>query len=104
MLFVIVRAQFTAIATMLVELIYTPDGSNLVRKMVPYTVNLTVGEVIQHSQIAAAYPEVLHCAVGIFARVVQHDHLVHPGDRVEIYRPLLIDPKEKRRQRAKARL
>lgn len=38
--------------------------------------------------------------VGIFSKACKLDQPVHAGDRVEIYRPLLIDPKESRRQRA----
>lgn len=38
--------------------------------------------------------------VGIYSRSVKLTDEVHEGDRVEIYRPLLVDPKELRRQRA----
>lgn len=38
--------------------------------------------------------------VGIFSRAAKLSDLVQDGDRVEIYRPLLADPKELRRQRA----
>ena len=38
--------------------------------------------------------------VGIFGHKVSADQLLHDGDRVEIYRPLVADPKEVRRQRA----
>lgn len=38
--------------------------------------------------------------VGIFSRPARLDDRVNDGDRVEIYRPLLIDPKDLRRQRA----
>lgn len=38
--------------------------------------------------------------VGIFSRPVKLDHVVQQGDRVEIYRPLLVNPKELRRIRA----
>ena len=37
--------------------------------------------------------------VGIFSQKCSLDHVLEPGDRIEIYRPLLIDPKERRRQR-----
>jgi uncharacterized protein len=43
-------------------------------------------------------------AVGIFGRPVPRDRLLHDGDRVEIYRELLIDPKEARRLRATNKL
>lgn len=38
--------------------------------------------------------------VGIFSRPVKLTDTVNEGDRVEIYRPLIADPKELRRQRA----
>lgn len=38
--------------------------------------------------------------VGIYSRPVKLDDVVRDGDRVEIYRPLIADPKELRRQRA----
>ena len=38
--------------------------------------------------------------VGIFSRPVKLADAVNDGDRVEIYRPLIADPKELRRQRA----
>ncbi|KGT90121.1 RnfH family protein [Enterobacter cancerogenus] len=37
--------------------------------------------------------------VGIFSRPVKLGDAVQDGDRVEIYRPLIADPKEMRRQR-----
>ena len=40
-------------------------------------------------------------AVGIFGKLRTLDYKLQEGDRVEIYTPLLIDPKEARRQRAK---
>jgi len=37
---------------------------------------------------------------GIFGHKVPQDTVLSEGDRVEIYRPLIADPKESRRQRA----
>jgi putative ubiquitin-RnfH superfamily antitoxin RatB of RatAB toxin-antitoxin module len=42
----------------------------------------------------------LPSGVGVFGREVMLEHLLRPGDRVEIYRPLLCDPKVVRRERA----
>lgn len=39
--------------------------------------------------------------LGIFSRRVAPDQIVHEGDRVEIYRPLVLDPMEARRRRAR---
>jgi uncharacterized protein len=62
----------------------------------------SVGEAVSLSQLAKRFTEIeesaLHCA--IFGRVVPTTHVVAPGERVEVLRPLLIDPKESRRQAA----
>ena len=42
-------------------------------------------------------------AVGVFGKRVDLDLQLADGDRVEIYRPLALDPKERRRQRARGR-
>lgn len=38
--------------------------------------------------------------LGVFGKVVKPDHVLKAGERVEIYRPLLVDPKEVRKRRA----
>lgn len=43
-------------------------------------------------------------AVGIFGKRAAADAPLADGDRVEIYRPLLLDPKERRRERARKKL
>ena len=65
----------------------------------------TVADAMQASGVAAAIglaPAELQ-SVGIFSRRVEQSTLLRDGDRVEIYRPLKIDPKEARRKRAQAR-
>ncbi|WP_421527263.1 RnfH family protein [Pseudomonas brenneri] len=56
------------------------------------------------SGIATQFPEVdvANCPLGIFGKVVAdaQTRSVQVGDRIEIYRPLLADPKEVRRLRA----
>lgn len=64
----------------------------------------TVARAIEAADLAASYPdlELDPKRVGIFGRRVSLDTVLRAGDRVEIYRPLLIDPKEVRRARARA--
>ena len=64
----------------------------------------TVSDVISASPLARRFPDipVADLAVGIWGRVVKRDHPVRDGDRIEIYRPLQIDPREARRQLAQA--
>lgn len=62
----------------------------------------TVGDAIERSGLLEEVPdlEVRDRQVGIFYRPCGLDTLLRDGDRVEIYRPLLCDPKETRRRRA----
>lgn len=62
----------------------------------------SVAEGIEQSAIQDEFPELKMDlkVVGIFSRKVPLDHLLREGDRIEIYRPLMADPKEMRRQRA----
>jgi len=59
---------------------------------------------VRASGIAAQFPELdlAGCPLGIFGKVVADAEVraVQAGDRIEIYRPLLADPKEVRRLRA----
>jgi putative ubiquitin-RnfH superfamily antitoxin RatB of RatAB toxin-antitoxin module len=59
---------------------------------------------IQQSGILAKFPEInlSENKIGIFGKLTQLDTLLRDKDRVEIYRPLIADPKEVRRQRAEA--
>lgn len=38
--------------------------------------------------------------IGLFGKIVSFDTVLKTGDRIEIYRPLILDPKEARRKRA----
>jgi putative ubiquitin-RnfH superfamily antitoxin RatB of RatAB toxin-antitoxin module len=62
----------------------------------------TVAQAIEASAIANAFPEcdVAACEVGIWGHVVERGRRLRDGDRVEIYRPLQVDPQTARRQRA----
>ncbi|WP_095139829.1 RnfH family protein [Pseudomonas sp. Irchel s3a10] len=64
----------------------------------------TVREAVLKSGIGEEFPELdlSECPLGIFGKVVADPQvrLIQAGDRIEIYRPLLADPKEVRRLRA----
>jgi putative ubiquitin-RnfH superfamily antitoxin RatB of RatAB toxin-antitoxin module len=63
----------------------------------------TLEDVIRNSGILERCPEIDPAAVsvGVFNRLCAPGDRVRDGDRVEIYRPLLADPKEARRRRAR---
>lgn len=62
----------------------------------------TVEEAIRRSGILERFPEIdlSKQKVGVFAKVVPLSQALRDWDRVEIYRPLIADPKAARRQRA----
>ena len=64
----------------------------------------TVAEVISRSGIDQDFPDekIDDLAVGIWGKLVDRDYIVRDGDRIELYRPLQIDPREARRQLALA--
>lgn len=87
-----------------VEVAYaTPNRHYLEAIQVP--TNSTIISVIEHSGVLTTFPEInlQTQKVGIFSKSCALTDVVKEGDRIEIYRPLLIDPKEARRTKAKAR-
>lgn len=62
----------------------------------------TAGEAIARSDLSRAFPEhdLSELVVGIWGREVPRTQLLRQGDRIEIYRPLELDPREARRQLA----
>ncbi|MBF8292817.1 MAG: hypothetical protein HW417_134 [Steroidobacteraceae bacterium] len=63
----------------------------------------TAGEALLSSGIFALHPDIdaTGCGIGIFGREVQNDHRLQDGDRLEVLRPLMEDPRERRRRLAK---
>lgn len=72
--------------------------------IIPVTVgiNTTLENAIRQSGILQTFPDInLEVnKVGIFGKLSKLDSRLKPGDRVEIYRTLIADPKEVRRKRA----
>ena len=61
-------------------------------------------EAARVSAIDKQFPELVldeQCPLGIHGQAVAASHVVRAGDRVEIYRPLIADAKERRRARAR---
>ncbi|HKU46185.1 MAG TPA: RnfH family protein [Burkholderiales bacterium] len=65
------------------------------------SLNLPAGATVRDALAASGYELSLEGhACGIFGKRVTLDRKLAEGDRVEIYRPLALDPKEARRRRA----
>lgn len=84
-----------------VEVVYAlPNVQKVIKLAV--TSEMQVQQIIEQSGVLALYPDIdlKKNKVGVYSRNVKLDALVQDGDRIEIYRPLLADPKEIRRKRA----
>ncbi|MDO6385353.1 MULTISPECIES: RnfH family protein [Uliginosibacterium] len=62
----------------------------------------TVAEGLERSGILAICPDIKleNQKVGVFGKVVKLDAGLHPGDRIEIYRPIVCDPAKVPRKNA----
>lgn len=62
---------------------------------------ITVRQAIEQSGILQQFPEIEigKNKVGVFGKATRLDVALQPGDRVEIYRPLIADPKAQRKKR-----
>lgn len=72
--------------------------------LIPVTLvqGTSVRAAVMRSLLPSMFPEYdfscLPC--GIYGQSVEDDRQVQPGDRIEVYRPLINDPKQRRRNRA----
>ncbi|QBY03396.1 RnfH family protein [Thalassotalea sp. HSM 43] len=84
-----------------IELVYAlPTEQTLISLLIDE--NSTVEQAIMESGICQQFPEIDLTVnkVGIWNKAVKLQQTVHDGDRIEIYRPLIADPKEVRKRRA----
>ncbi len=94
-----------ALESINVEVAYALPEKQIIRA-VNVDAGTTIGAAIVQSGIMMDFPELEYvledAKVGIFGKAAAMTTVLSDGDRVEIYRPLIADPKEVRRQRAAA--
>lgn len=87
-----------------VEIVYaTPEMQSRFRLSVP--AGTTIGEVLSTVQVAEHFSglDLAQIPVGVFGQERDRAYRLEGGDRVEIYRPLAVDPKQVRKRRAASR-
>lgn len=89
---------------MRVEVAYArPDKQQILEVIVPEGTSAL--EAVRISGITGVFPEVEpdSISMGVFGKVIKDlgSHTLQEGDRVELYRPLKIDPKQARLNRAR---
>lgn len=84
-----------------IEVAYAlPDKQTLLA--VDVNADATIEQAVEASGILDIHPEInlKENKVGIWSRMAKLKDVVNPDDRIEIYRPLIADPKEVRKRRA----
>ena len=86
-----------------VEVVYAGTESCIRRHRLELREGNTVICAVESCAMALSLPPgaVDPTRLGIFGRKVTPDQLLHDGDRIEVYRPLVLDPMEARRRRAR---
>ena len=84
-----------------VELVYAKPGEQILEQLL-VSADDTIESVIRKSGILEHFPEIdlTTNKVGVFGKAAALSARLNDGDRVEIYRPLIADPKEARKKRA----
>ena len=77
-----------------------PEKQLIIRLEVPHGTGARAA--VELSALQEEFPQldIRHCAIGVFGEVVKEDHLLKQHDRVEVYRPLINDPRDTRRKLA----
>jgi len=86
--------------TLKIEVAYAESGRQFLRR-ITLPSGATVADAIAASGLEAEFAiDVSNLAAGIWSKAAARDAPLNDGDRVEIYRQLIADPKEARRRRA----
>jgi uncharacterized protein len=89
---------------MVVTVVYSPQSRVVQEVAVQLPEGATVADALRASGLVLQFAELARSAValGIWGRKARPQQCVQAGDRVEVYRPLLVDPKVARRARFEA--
>ena len=87
--------------TIAVEVVYALPDTQILKRL-DVAESTTVSQAIALSKIISQFPEIdlTKNKLGIFGKLTKPDITLRHQDRIEIYRPLIIEPKDARRRRA----
>jgi uncharacterized protein len=88
-------------ATVTVEVCYSPRAGLVERVPLKLAAGSTLAQALQASGLGLRYPELSSLECGVWGRKAAPETVLRERDRVEVWRPLRVDPKEARRQRYK---
>lgn len=83
-----------------IEIAYAPNATTHERESLQIAQGSRACDAIAQSQLVKRYPEIAKLPIGVFGVRVEADYELCADDRIEVYRPLSIDPMQKRKNRA----
>lgn len=84
---------------MQITVAYAPSARHVQEVALELPAGATVRQALAATGWMERYPELASAPVGVWGRKASAEQLLRTGDRVEIYRPLRVDPKVARRER-----
>jgi putative ubiquitin-RnfH superfamily antitoxin RatB of RatAB toxin-antitoxin module len=86
---------------MKVMVVYSPAPREVREWALDVPAHATLQEALQASGIKSEFPDIdwQRTSIGVWGRKASLDHPLRESDRIEIYRPLVVDPKVARRER-----
>jgi putative ubiquitin-RnfH superfamily antitoxin RatB of RatAB toxin-antitoxin module len=100
-------ATVEAASTIVVQVAYSPRAGVVDEAALTLPAGSTVAVALRVSGLFERHPGAAVLAgapgnVGVWGRLRPPEHVLRDGDRIELYRPLQVDPKEARRLRQRA--
>lgn len=93
-------AEAPEAARLRVEVAFSPRPDEVDRVALTLAAGAVVRDALQHSGLVQRHGlQIDACTAGVWGRLAALDQPLRDRDRVELYRPLKVDPKEARRQR-----
>lgn len=91
-------------APLSITVAYAPAPREVVQVTLQLPQGATLADAVQASGLCQRFADIdmAHGSVGVWGRKAPPDHPLREGDRVEIWRPLTVDPKLARRERYKS--
>ena len=88
-------------ATFDITVVYCPQPREVREQVLQVAAGCTAGLAVQQSGLLQDAPQAVveGLTLGVWGRRVSGSYILRQGDRVELYRPLLVDPKVARRER-----
>ena len=88
-------------ALLRIGVVFSPRAGEVDESEMTLPKGATVADAVDASGLRARHPVVdfARLAIGVWGALCEPDQILRDRDRVELYRPLRVDPKEARRQR-----